>query len=59
MVQKENEKKEKKTPKDKKSQTDLSDEDSSAEAGVFDTVKKKKKIDEIAEDIDYEYPDIP
>lgn len=36
-----------------------SDEDSVSDVGVFDNNTKNRKIDEIAEEIDFEYPDIP
>jgi len=38
---------------------DDSEGDSEIEAGVFETGKKSKKIDEIAEEIEYEHPDMP
>lgn len=38
---------------------DLSEDSDASGTDVFGTEKKKKNIDEIAEEIDYEYPDIP
>ncbi len=49
----------KKGKSDKTTSKDNSDNDSSESAGVLGKEKKKKKIDDIAEEIEYEFPDIP
>jgi len=55
VLQSQKGKRDKTTPKE-----DNSDDDDSFEStGVLGKEKKKKKIDDIAEEIDYEFPDIP